>query len=224
MTRSEEFIEFMVRANLIRFGQFVTKGGRETPFFIDTGNCCTGSQVTTLGRYYANAIATQFGDRFDVLFGPAYKGVPLVVTTAAQLHLDHGIDRAFCFNRKETKDYGEGGVLVGRKFKDGDRVIIVEDVITAGASLRQTVPILKAAAKLKIVGLVVSVDRMERGTGQKSALVEAQETLGCPVLSIATLRDIVLHLHNRPVDGRVVLDDAMRARMEAYARRYGFEI
>lgn len=223
-TTREEFIEFLVRANLLRFGEFVTKSGRETPFFIDTGRCCTGSQMATLGRYYAGAIAAAFGDAFDVLFGPAYKGIPLAATTAAQLHLEHGIDRAFCFNRKEAKDHGEGGVLVGHRLRDGDRVIVVEDVITAGTSLRETIPLLQAAARVKVVGLVVSVDRMERGTGAKSALAEAEETFGLRAVPIATLRDVVQHLHDRPVDGRVVLDDAIRERMAAYGRKYGFEI
>lgn len=217
----EEFIEFMVRAGVLSFGDFVTKSGRRTPYFINTGNYRTGSQIATLGRYYADAIVERFGDRFDVLFGPAYKGIPLAVTVASQLWAAYRVDRAFCFNRKEAKDHGEGGALVGYRPHDGDRILIVEDVTTAGTSLRETIPILRAAARVEIAGLVVAVDRMERGTGAKAALAEVQETFGFPAHPIVTIRDIVHHLHRRPIDGRVVLDDALEARIAAYLAEYG---
>jgi orotate phosphoribosyltransferase len=221
VTYRQAFIEFMVRSNVLTFGDFTTKSGRRTPYFINTGNYRTGGQIAELGKYYAAAIAERFGDRFDVLFGPAYKGIPLAVISAAQLYAQHGIDRAFCFNRKEAKDHGEGGLLVGQQLRDGDRVLVVEDVTTAGTSLRETIPLLRAAAKVTIAGLVVSVDRMERGTGDQSALVEVQEAFGFPAHPIVTLRDVVDHLHGRAVDGRVVIDDAMKARIEEYARAYG---
>jgi orotate phosphoribosyltransferase len=221
MTFREEFIEFMVRSKVLTFGDFTTKSGRRTPFFINTGNYRTGAQIAELGKYYAAVIHEKFGGNFEFLFGPAYKGIPLCVTAAAALWTEHRIDRAFCFNRKEAKDHGEGGMLIGHQPKDGDRAIIVEDVTTAGTSIRETVPLLEAAAKVKIAGLVVSVDRMERGTGKKSALAEVQETFGFPAYPIVTLADIVRHLHNRPVDGAVVLDDALRGRIEAYMKEYG---
>jgi orotate phosphoribosyltransferase len=156
-----------------------------------------------------------------VLFGPAYKGIPLVTATAMALHDDHGQDVGFCFNRKEAKDHGEGGVLVGHRLRDGDRVVIVEDVTTAGTSIRESVPLLQAAAKVKLVGLVVAVDRMERGTGDKSALREVAETYGVKTVAIVTIDDIMQHLRGRAIDGKVVLTEELHARMAAYRAQYG---
>ena len=170
----QQFIEFMVRSNVLTFGDFVTKSGRKTPFFINAGNYSTGEQLVRLGQYYAAALRQNLGDAVDVLFGPAYKGIPLAVTTATALFNLHGQNVSFCFNRKEAKDHGEGGILVGRKLRDGDRIVIVEDVTTAGTSVRESIPLLTGAAKVTLAGLVVSVDRMERGTGP------AQRTAGDP--------------------------------------------
>ena len=175
---------------MLTFGDFVTKSGRKTPFFINTGRYKTGGELARLGRFYAEAIVRQLGSEYDVLFGPAYKGIPLVVTTAMALAERHEYDVGFCFNRKEAKDHGEGGVLVGRPLRDGDRVVIVEDVTTAGTSIRETVPILRAAAKVEIAGLVVSVDRMERGTGELNALAEVRESLGAPTFAIVTIDEV----------------------------------
>jgi orotate phosphoribosyltransferase len=217
-TYKQEFVEFMLRAGVLTFGDFVTKSGRKTPFFINTGRYKTGGELARLGRFYAQAIVDRLGKGYDVLFGPAYKGIPLVVTTAMALAEQHGHDVGFCFNRKEAKDHGEGGVLVGRPLRDGDRVVIVEDVTTAGTSIRETLPILQAAAKVELAGLVVSVDRMERGTGELNALAEIRQTLNAPAF---TIDEVTGWLRGRTVDGRVVIDDATWARIEDYRRTYG---
>jgi orotate phosphoribosyltransferase len=217
----QEFVEFMVRSQVLTFGDFVTKSGRKTPFFINTGRYKTGSELARLGRFYAAAIVGQLGTGYDVLFGPAYKGIPLVVTTAMALAEGHGHDVGFCFNRKEAKDHGEGGVLIGRPLRDGDRVVIVEDVTTAGTSIRETVPILRAAAKVEIAGLVVSVDRMERGTGELNALAEIRKELGAPAFAIVTIDEVTGWLRGRTIDGKVVIDEATHARIEQYRREYG---
>ncbi len=216
-----EFIEFMVRAGVLRFGAFTTKSGRETPYFIDTGRYATGAQIARLGGYYARAIQAGFPDGVDVLFGPAYKGIPLVTAAAAALAREYDRDLGFAFNRKEAKDHGEKGALVGRPLQDGDRVVIVEDVITAGTSVRETVPLLQAAARVRVMGLVVAVDRMERGEADQSALDELRARYGLKTVALVTLAEIVDYLHNRPVDGRVVLDDAVRERIRAYRAAYG---
>jgi len=216
-----EFIEFMVASGVLTFGDFVTKSGRRTPFFINTGNYRTGDQARRLGEFYAQAMAARFGDGFDVLFGPAYKGIPLAVAAAIALATRHGRNVGFCFNRKEAKDHGEGGALVGHKLRDGDRVLIIEDVITAGTSVRETVPLLQGAAKVRLAGLIVGVDRMEKGTGELSALQEVRAAYDMPACAIVTLTDVVEHLHNRPLNGKVVLDDATKARIDAYRAQYG---
>jgi len=217
----QQFIEFMVRCGVLMFGDFTTKSGRKTPFFINTGNYKTGGQMSMLGGFYAEAIRARFGETFDALFGPAYKGIPLAVAASIALSKNYGLDVGYCFNRKEAKDHGEGGSLVGYKLKNGDRVLIIEDVTTAGTSVRETVPILKSAADVIIAGLVVSVDRMEKGTGRKSALVEINETMGIATASIVTLDEIVSHLYKRPVDGRVLLTDTVRIQIDEYRRIYG---
>jgi orotate phosphoribosyltransferase len=220
-TYKQEFVEFMIRSQVLQFGDFVTKSGRKTPFFINTGRYKTGGELARLGRFYAQAIVNQLGADYDVLFGPAYKGIPLVVTTAMALAQHHGHDVGFCFNRKEAKDHGEGGVLIGQPLRDGHRVVIVEDVITAGTSVRETVPILQAAAKVAIAGLVISVDRMERGTGELNALAEVRQTLGAPAFAIVTIDEVTAWLRGRTIDDRVVLDDEIYARVQQYRRDYG---
>jgi len=217
----QEFIEFMVRSGVLMFGDFTTKSGRKTPFFINTGNYRTGAHLARLGLFYAEAIRANFAQDFTVLFGPAYKGIPLAVTTAVALSEKFNQDVGFCFNRKEAKDHGEGGSLVGHKLRDGDRVLIVEDVTTAGTSVRETVPILTSAARVTIAGLIVSVDRMEKGTGEQSALQEIRSALSIPACAIVTLDDVVAHLHGRAVDGRIILDDEIKDRIDQYRRQYG---
>ena len=216
-----EFIEFMVRSKVLTFGDFVTKSGRETPYFVNTGRYRTGGQLTRLAEFYARAIRDQLGSEFDILFGPAYKGIPLAAATAMTLVRDHGHDVGFCFNRKESKDHGEGGSLVGCLPQNGDRIVIVEDVTTAGTSIRETVPVLRAVADIELAGLVVSVDRMERGTGDQAALVEIAEAWAMPTFAIVTVAEVMEYLHGREVDGVVVLDDETYARMVAYREAFG---
>lgn len=206
-----DFIDFMMEVGVLTFGDFTTKSGRKTPYFVNAGLYRTGQQLQQLGEFYANAIQANLGEDFDVLFGPAYKGIPLVVTTSMGLN-QKGKDVAFCFNRKEAKDHGEGGVLVGHKLQDDDRVLIVEDVTTAGTSIRETVPILRAAAKVQLAGLIVSVDRCERGTGTSSALAEVGEEFGMPTFSIVNVHEIMSHVN-------LAADD--RERMEAYLKEFG---
>ena len=221
-TYKREFIEFMVEAEVLTFGDFVTKSGRKTPYFVNTGRYRTGAQVEALGRFYASAIQASLpGDTVDVLFGPAYKGIPLVVTTAIALQNEHGRDLSFCFNRKEAKDHGEGGSLVGHLPQDGERVLIVEDVTTAGTSIRETVPVLRSQADVQLAGLIVSVDRQERGPGGGSALAEVGAEFGMPTLSIVTLDDIVEHLTGREVNGALILTPDILERIEAYRAEYG---
>jgi orotate phosphoribosyltransferase len=216
-----EFIDFMVRSGVLTFGDFTTKSGRRTPFFINTGRYSTGAQLGRLGEYYARAIHERLGDGFDVLFGPAYKGIPLVACTAMTLAAKHRHDVAYCFNRKEAKDHGEGGALVGHALKDGDRVLLVEDVTTAGTSVREVVPLLRASADVCLAGLVVSVDRMERGRGSESALGELAREFSMPAFAIVTIDEIVADLWGRKVDGRVVLDAPTREKVAAYRAEYG---
>jgi len=215
----QEFIEFMVRAGVLTFGDFVLKSGRRSPYFVNTGRYRTGAQLDRLAGYYATALERELGDAFDVLFGPAYKGIPLAVSVATAL-ARRGHDVGFCFDRKEAKDHGEGGRLVGHPLADGDRVVIVEDVTTAGTSVRDTVPLLRAAADIALAGLIVSVDRRERGTGELSALAELREAYGMPAFAIVTIEEVIAHLHGREIDGRVPLDDAVQARMLAYLREH----
>ena len=185
----KNFIEFMMSADVLRFGEFKTKSGRLSPYFVNTGNYKTGSQIDTLGKYYAALVKDTVGDKFDAMFGPAYKGIPLATACAGALAREYGIDKPYFFNRKEVKDHGEGGSLVGYKPQDGDNVIIIEDVITAGTAVRETVPILKAAADVKVTDMFISVDRCEVGKeGVKTAVMEVKEEFGINVHAIITVR------------------------------------
>ena len=197
------------------------KSGRRTPYFLNFGNVRTGAQLAELGRTYAAALQARFGDELDVLFGPAYKGIPIAAATAQAFHAATGRDVGFCFDRKEKKDHGEGGQLVGCLPEDGHRVVIVEDVTTAGTSIRETVPIMRAVADVELAGLIVSVDRQERGTGSQSALQQVSEEFEMPTRAIVTLDEVVAHLHGREIDGRVVLDDGLVARINKYRDQYG---
>ncbi len=194
-----EFIEFMMSADVLRFGDFVTKSGRNTPYFVNTGNYKTGEQIAKLGKFYAALIKEKCGEEFDAMFGPAYKGIPLVTAAAGALYSEYGIDKPYFFNRKEEKDHGEGGSLVGYKPKDGDRVIIIEDVITAGTAIRETMPILYGAADVKVPDMFISVNRSEVGnTPGKTAISEVQEEYGINVHSIIDVRDIHEYLLSKP--------------------------
>ena len=220
MSYKKEFIEFMVKSGVLTFGDFTTKSGRKTPYFVNTGNYKTGYQAAKLGEFYASCIRENIKEDIDALFGPAYKGIPLSVATAIALSNEHGVDVNYCFNRKEAKDHGEGGSMVGYKLKDKDKVLIIEDVITAGTAIRECLPVLKAAADVETIGLIISVDRMERGTQNKTAIQEIYDEFGITAYPIVTVREIIDTLHNVPVDGKIVIDDAMRARMEAYLEEY----
>ena len=217
----KEFIEFMMSADVLRFGEFKTKSGRLSPYFVNTGNYKTGAQAAKLGDYYAACIQQNLPDGVDCLFGPAYKGIPLAVSAAASLYRNYGRDLPYCFNRKEAKDHGEGGSMVGYKPQDGDDVVIVEDVVTAGTAVRESIELFKHVADVHIDALFVSVDRMERGTRECTTLDELREDYGIAVYPIVTVREVISFLHNNPVDGKVYIDDEMKARMEAYLAEYG---
>ena len=217
----QEFIEFMVDCQVLKFGDFVTKSGRKTPFFVNTGFYRTGSQLKKLGEYYARAIEDAFGTDFDVLFGPAYKGIPLSVTASMAISDLYGKDVRYCSNRKEVKDHGDKGILLGGPIGDQDKVVIIEDVTTAGTSIQETLPIIKAQGDVVPVGLVVSVDRMERGQGEKSALQEIEENYGLKTTAIVTMAEVVEHLYNRPYKGKIVIDDQLKAAIDAYYEIYG---
>ncbi len=222
MGYKEEFITFMVRSGVLTFGDFTTKSGRRTPYFVNTGNYKTGAQAARLGDYYAACVQEHAPDGVDCLFGPAYKGIPLAVTTAASLYRAYGRDLPYCFNRKEAKDHGEGGALVGYQLQDGDRVAIIEDVVTAGTAVRESLAFFDSLGKaVKVTHLFVSVDRMERGAGDKTTLDELRQDYGIAVHPIVTVRDIIDYLHGRPIDGAVVLDDHRKEQMEAYLAQYG---
>ena len=219
----KEFIDFMVECQVLRFGDFITKSGRKTPFFINTGFYRTGSALQRLGKYYARTIRDHFGLDFDVLFGPAYKGIPLTVAASIAISEEYGKDIRYCSNRKEVKDHGDKGILLGSPLGDGDRVVIIEDVTTAGTSIRETVPILKAQGDVTPVGLVVSVDRMERGSGTRSALAEIGKEFGLKTAAIVTMAEVTEYLYGREVQGKVLLDDGIKAAIDEYYRQYGAE-
>lgn len=216
-----EFIDFMIECGVLTFGDFVTKSGRKTPFFVNTGNYKKGSELKRLGEFYAKAIKENFKDEYNVLFGPAYKGIPLTVTTTIALSELYDIDVEYCSNRKEIKDHGDKGILLGSNLKDGDKVLIIEDVTTAGTSINETMPILKASGNVNAVGLIISVDRMERGTGEKTALTEIKEKYGFKTSAIVTMEEVIEYLYNKEVNGKVIIDDEIKARIDDYYKEYG---
>lgn len=217
-----EFIEFMVESNVLKFGDFTLKSGRKSPFFMNAGSYVTGTQLRRLGQYYAKAIHDNYGLDFDVLFGPAYKGIPLGVATVMAISELYGKDIRYCSNRKEVKDHGDTGILLGSPLKDGDRVVIIEDVTTSGKSIEETYPILKAQAAVEIKGLIVSLNRMEKGQmGDKSALEEIQDKYGFATAAIVSMEEVVSYLYQREYQGRVYIDDAMKKAIDAYYETYG---
>lgn len=219
----QEFIEFMVESDVLKFGEFTLKSGRISPFFMNAGAYVTGSQLMRLGEYYARAIHETYGDDFDVLFGPAYKGIPISVVTAVAFHNLYGKEVRYCSDRKEEKDHGaDKGSFLGSKLKDGDRVVMIEDVTTSGKSMEETVPKVRGAADVTIVGLMVSLNRMEKGLGgEKSALEEIREKYGFETNAIVTMEEVVEHLYNRTCQGRVVIDDTIKAAIDDYYKQYG---
>lgn len=217
----QEFIEFMVECQVLKFGEFTLKSGRKSPFFMNAGGYVTGAQLRKLGEYYAKAIHDNYGLDFDVLFGPAYKGIPLSVATTMAISELYGKDIRYCSNRKEVKDHGDTGILLGSKLKDGDRVIIIEDVTTSGKSIEETYPIIKAQANVEIKGLMVSLNRMERGQTSKGALTEIKEKYGFDAHAIVNMEEVVEYLYNKPFKGQIYIDDTIKAAIDAYYEQYG---
>ena len=218
----QEFIQFMVESKVLKFGDFTLKSGRKSPFFMNAGAYVTGTQLRKLGEYYAKAIHDNYGLDFDVLFGPSYKGIPLTVATTMAISELYGKDIRYCSNRKEVKDHGDTGILLGSKLKDGDRVVIIEDVTTSGKSIEETFPILKEQADVEIKGLIVSLNRMEVGKGgEKSALDEIKELYGFDTAAIVTMEEVVECLYNKECGGEIIIDDTIKAAIDAYYEKYG---
>lgn len=218
----KEFIEFMVESDVLKFGEFTLKSGRKSPFFMNAGAYVTGDQLHRLGLYYARAIKENFGLDFDVVFGPAYKGIPLSVVTAMAIHELYGKEVRYCSNRKEVKDHGDTGILLGSPLNDGDRVLMVEDVTTSGKSIEETYPIITSQADVEVVGLMVSLNRQEVGKGgEKCALDEVSERYGFPTAAIVTMDEVTEYLYNKEVQGKVRIDDALKQALDAYYAQYG---
>ncbi len=217
----QEFIGFMVDSKVLEFGDFTLKSGRKSPFFMNAGFYVTGSQLQKLGRYYAKAIHDKYGDDFDVLFGPAYKGIPISVATAMAYYELYDREVRYCSNRKEFKDHGDTGILLGSPLKDGDRVVIVEDVTTSGKSIEETFPIIRAQADVRILGLMVSLNRMERGQGEKGALEEIRDRYGFETGAIVTMAEVVEYLYNQPYKGEIYINDTIKQAIDAYYKEYG---
>lgn len=217
----KDFIEFMIEAGVLIFGDFTTKSGRKTPFFINAGNYRTGEHLEKLGDFYAKAINENFKDDFNILYGPAYKGIPLAVTTSVSLNRTQNRNVSFCSNRKEVKDHGDTGILLGSKLKDGDKLLIIEDVTTAGTSIYENMPIIKAQGNVDVIGLIISVDRMEKGQGDKNALVELEEKFDFKTCAIVTMEEVVEYLYNKEIDGKIIIDDKMKSMIDNYYEIYG---
>ena len=224
----KEFIDFMVESQVLKFGSFTLKSGRQSPFFMNAGAYITGSQLQKLGQYYAKAIYENYGSDFDVLFGPAYKGIPLSVATVIAFSQLYGKEIRYCSNRKEAKDHGgDAGLLLGSSIKEGDKIVIIEDVTTSGKSIEETFPIIKAQCpdpdKIEIKGLMVSLNRQEKGKGEKSALEEITDLYGFPANAIVTMGEVVEYLYNKPTgkDGKIIIDDKIKTDIENYYKEYG---
>ncbi|MCR4740670.1 MAG: orotate phosphoribosyltransferase [Lachnospiraceae bacterium] len=219
----EEFINFMIECDVLKFGDFTLKSGRRSPFFMNAGAYVTGGQLMRLGEYYAKAIHESFGDDFDVLFGPAYKGIPLAVVCSVAFHNLYNREIRYCSNRKEIKDHGDTGILLGSGLKDGDRVVMIEDVTTSGKSIEETFPIIKAQADVNVIGLMVSLNRMERGSGgeNKTALEEISSTYGLKTGAIVTMPEVIEYLTGRNINGKVLIDPGIKAALDKYYEEYG---
>ncbi len=212
----QEFVDFMLESQVLRFGDFTLKSGRKSPFFMNAGLYITGTQLMKLGEYYAKAIHTCYGDDFDVLFGPAYKGIPISVATTIAYSKLYGKEIRYCSNRKEAKDHGDAGILLGSPIRDGDRIVVIEDVTTSGKSMEETIPIVKAQGDVKIIGLMVSLDRCEKGKGDKGALDEIRELYGFETNAIVSMKEIIGYLVEKGV-----IDDELKSRIDQYYEQYG---
>lgn len=217
----QEFIQFMIDSKVLKFGDFTLKSGRKSPFFMNAGAYVTGTQLLKLGEFYAKAIHNHYGDDFDVLFGPAYKGIPLSVATTIAYSKLYGKEIRYCSNRKEMKDHGDTGILLGSPIQDGDRVVVIEDVTTSGKSMEETIPIVRAQGNITIVGLIVSLNRQERGKGTKSALDEIKDLYGFETNAIVTMDEVVECLYQKEYQGQVLIDDELKKRIDAYYTEYG---
>ena len=217
----KRFIELLAESGAVQFGDFTAKSGRKTPYFINTGKLTYGDQLDLVGKMYAQTYVENIGRESLLLFGPAYKGITLVAVTAAALYSRYGVRVPVCFNRKEKKDHGEGGVIVGKIPEKDDRIVIVEDVITAGTAIRETMELLKNLDMGRVESIIIAVDRMEKGRGEQSALAELEQEFGVKVFPIVTIREVVSYLHNREIGGKVYIDDALYARVLEYQKIYG---
>ena len=220
MDYKEEFIEFLVQCNALKFGEFELRSGRLAPYFINTGMFDTGSKIKKLGTYYARAINAHFKEDFHGIYGPAYKGIPLCITAACAL-ADMGIDKGYVFNRKEAKTYADKSAVVGMPLTSDTRLVLVDDVITSGKAIRESLEVLKGCSNPQVCGIIISVNRQEKGKTDKNALEEVSETLGIPIFAIVTIREIIDFLHNREIDGKMVMDDQMKVKIETYLATYG---
>ena len=220
MTYKEEFIEFLIACNALKFGRFELKSGRIAPYFINTGMFDTGLKIKKLGTYYAKAIQDHFTGNFDGIYGPAYKGIPLCIS-AAQAISDMGMDKGYVFNRKEAKTYADKSLVVGMPLTSDSRLILVDDVITSGKAIRESLEVLKSSDNPKVIGIVISVNRQEKGKTDKNALKEVEDILDIPIHSIVTISEIKTYLHNKEIDGKVVLDTAMLSKIDSYLKEYG---
>lgn len=219
-TYKEEFIQFLVRSNALKFGDFTLKSGRRCPYFLNMGSFYKGSQISELGKFYAEALNNNIKD-YDVVFGPSYKGIPLCVATTAQTFKLFNKDVGFSYNRKVAKDHGEGGLYVGAQMTPDTRVVVVDDVMTAGTAVREVFDLFSKEGNPQVVGVLIAVDRMERGQGEKSAIQEVKDEFGVQVYSIVTIEEIVEYLHGREIDGKVFLDDDKKRLIEDYRKQYG---
>jgi orotate phosphoribosyltransferase len=220
MTYKEKFIEFLVECNALKFGRFELKSGRMAPYFINTGMFDTGMKIKKLGFFYAKALQEHFADNFDGIYGPAYKGIPLCIATAQALW-DMGQDKGYIFNRKEAKTYADKSLVVGMPLTPESKLILVDDVITSGKAIKESLEILKACNNPVVKGIIISVNRQEKGKGHKNALKEVEQNLGIPIFSIVTITDIKTYLHNKTIDQKIIIDDHILASIDNYLEQYG---
>ncbi len=223
MTYKEEFIEFLIECNALKFGEFELKSGRIAPYFINTGMFDSGMKIKKLGFFYAKALQEHFSDNFDGIYGPAYKGIPLCISTAQALW-DMGKDRGYVFNRKEAKTYADKSLVVGMPLNSKTRLILVDDVITSGKAIRESLEILKSCDNPQVKGIIISVNREEKGKTDENALKEVEQLLGIPIYSIVTITDITTYLHNKTINNKIILDDDMLGKINAYLKEYGTAI
>ena len=220
MTYKEEFIEFLVECDALRFGKFELKSGRIAPYFINTGMFDSGLKIKRLGIFYAKAIQDHFSNLFDGIYGPAYKGIPLCIS-AAQALSDMGMDKGYVFNRKEAKTYADKSLVVGMPLTSESRLILVDDVITSGKAIRESLETLKSCNAPKVNGIIISVNRQEKGKTDENARKEVEKNLGIPIHAIVTITDIKKYLHNKKINDRILLDDQMLSKIDAYLEKYG---